>query len=91
MLKNKLRKRLGKKGWGCRSDRGTPDSDLPAAEEKHVSGRFLFPPRAGSLCCGFNTAMPLDRPSILWLRRHQWYEGSTQIKASIAQLHLATQ
>lgn len=42
MLKNKLRKRLGeKKGWGCKNDRSTPDSDLLAAEETQVKGHFL--------------------------------------------------
>lgn len=47
--------------------------------------------RKSELCCGFNTAAPVDRASLLWLQRHKWYQGSTQIKASIAQLHLATQ
>lgn len=51
----------------------------------------ISPSRKSELCRDSNTAMPADGASLLWLHRHQWYQGSTQIKASIAQLHLATQ
>lgn len=47
--------------------------------------------RKSELRCDSNTAMQADRASLVWLHRHQWYQGSTQIKASIAQLHLVTQ
>lgn len=94
MLKNKLRKkkkvRIKDGAVGMTEARQTQTCWLLRRIRSKVTS-CISSSRKSELRCGFDTAMPVDGASRLWLQRHQWYQGSTQIKASIARLHLATQ